>query len=83
MLGPAGDPEALVTTDEPLGPIVALTELGDDRIAFVADTADGYRLYLLDDTSVRPVPPTLPRPTPSAPPTLDPWIGQPAGTAFP
>lgn len=56
LLGATGDPDARVTTDEALGPIVALTQLDDGRITFVADTDDGYRLYLLDDSTVTPVP---------------------------
>lgn len=56
LLGPVGDPDARVTTDESLGRIVALTRLDDDRIAFVAAADDGDRLYLLDDHAVRPVP---------------------------
>jgi hypothetical protein len=56
LLGPTSDPDARVTTDEPLGPIVALAQLDDGRVAFVADTDDGYRLYRLDDSTVTPVP---------------------------
>ena len=56
LLGPADDPDARVTTDESFGRIVALTQLDDGRITFVAGTDDGDRLYLLDDTAVRPVP---------------------------
>ncbi len=56
LLGPSGDPDAEVTTDDPLGAIVALARLDDGRIAFVADSEDGYRLYLLDDSTVRPIP---------------------------
>jgi hypothetical protein len=55
LLGPTGDRTALVTTDEGLGHIVGLTRLDDHRTVFVADTPDGLRLYVLDDTSVRPV----------------------------
>jgi hypothetical protein len=55
LLGPAGDAEARVTTDEPLGPIVALTRLDDGRLVFVADTVDGFQVYVLDDETVRPL----------------------------
>ena len=56
LLGPTGDRDARVTTDEELGPIVGLTRLDDDRIVFVADTPDGLQLHVLDDTTVRAVP---------------------------
>ncbi len=58
LLGPAGDAEARVTTDEPLGPIVALTRLDDGRLVFVTETPDGFQIYLLDDETVRPLDPT-------------------------
>jgi hypothetical protein len=64
LLGPIGDADARVTTDEPLGPIVALAQLDDGRIAFVADTDDGYRLYRLDDSTVTRVPTETAAPNP-------------------
>ena len=67
LLGPADDPEARVTIADPLGPIVSLVDLGDlgdERIAFVADTADGYQLYLLDDHTVAPIDTDTPRSNP-------------------
>lgn len=54
LLGPAGS-DARVVTDEPLGPVVAALRLADNRVVFVADTTDGRQLYVLDDTTVRPV----------------------------
>lgn len=54
VLGPP-ESEAQVILDEPLGAVVSLLRLPDDRVVFVADSADGYRLYVVDDTEVHPV----------------------------
>lgn len=53
LLGPPGDSEAEVQTDQPLGRIVSLVALPDERVAFVAETAGGYRLCVLDGDGVR------------------------------
>lgn len=56
VLGPPGDPDAAqAPADQPLGEISAIVPLSDGRVAFVADGADDFQLYLLDDDGVRPV----------------------------
>lgn len=55
LLGPPEDREAEAHWNEPLGPIVSLVWLPDGRVAFVADTPQGHRLFLLDDGEVRPI----------------------------
>ncbi len=47
---------AQVTADHDLGPVIAVMLLDDDRAVFVAGTDGDTRLYLLDDTALRPVP---------------------------
>ncbi|MGH9231397.1 MAG: hypothetical protein ACRD07_22170, partial [Acidimicrobiales bacterium] len=65
LLGPEGS-GARVVPDEPLGPVVALLWLPDDRVVFVADTSDGYQLHILDDTEVQAVGDPSPRVDPLA-----------------
>ena len=74
LLGPEGS-GARVVPDEPLGPVVALLRLPDDRVVFVADTSDGYQLHLLDDTEVQPVGDPSPRVDPLAATPLAPAPG--------
>lgn len=52
LLGSDDDAEAAVHAGDDLGPIVALLGLPNGRVAFVAETADGFELYVLDDGSV-------------------------------
>ena len=52
LLAPADDPGAEVVAPGDLGPIVSLVRLPDQRVVFVSDTSDGFRLSVLDGRRV-------------------------------
>jgi hypothetical protein len=54
LLAPADDPGAEVVAPSDLGPIVSLVRLPDQRVVFVSDTTDGFRLSVLDGRRVVP-----------------------------
>jgi hypothetical protein len=55
-VGQPGDDDAELELDEPLGEIVALLTLPDDRVLFVPESLDGRQdLYLIDDAEIHQV----------------------------
>jgi hypothetical protein len=54
MLASADDPGAEVVAPADLGPIVSLVRLPDQRVVFVSDASDGFRMSVLDGRRVVP-----------------------------
>jgi hypothetical protein len=54
LLAPVDDPGAGVVAPDDLGPIVSLVRLPDQRVVFVSDAPDGFRLSVLDGRRVAP-----------------------------
>ena len=54
LMAPADDAGADVVAPDDLGPIVSLIRLPDQRVVFVSDTTDGFRMSVLDEREAMP-----------------------------